>query len=145
MQRDPIGIRGGLNVYVYAECNPTDAVDPDGRTSFLPDPSGKLYLTARERNVLRRVSERIPYSRFTPFYQRARQSIFARHLCRANAIAAGKLVLMAGSAYGGYKAGNLFTEGVRQEYGRTGWDMIFQWYWDGQYGVRPANKGRLDY
>ena len=30
LQRDPIGIAGGLNVYEYANANPTAAVDPEG-------------------------------------------------------------------------------------------------------------------
>ena len=30
LQRDPIGIRGGLNVYAYANSKPTAGVDPDG-------------------------------------------------------------------------------------------------------------------
>jgi RHS repeat-associated protein len=33
MQRDPIGIRGGLNVYEYAYSAPTQAVDPSGLVS----------------------------------------------------------------------------------------------------------------
>jgi len=32
MQRDPIGIRGGLNCYVYASNRPTNTVDPSGLT-----------------------------------------------------------------------------------------------------------------
>jgi len=31
IQRDPIGIEGGLNVYLYCEANPLVAVDPSGR------------------------------------------------------------------------------------------------------------------
>ncbi len=34
LQRDPIGIRGGLNVYVYARNIPTIAVDPNGEFIF---------------------------------------------------------------------------------------------------------------
>ncbi len=30
IQRDPIGIQGGLNVYLYAEANPLTRVDPEG-------------------------------------------------------------------------------------------------------------------
>jgi len=30
LQRDPIGVQGGLNVYQYAAGTPTIAVDPDG-------------------------------------------------------------------------------------------------------------------
>jgi RHS repeat-associated protein len=33
LQRDPIGIQGGLNVYAYVHSQPTLSVDPDGLTS----------------------------------------------------------------------------------------------------------------
>jgi RHS repeat-associated protein len=35
MQRDPIGIAGGPNVYGYVEDNPADSVDPDGLIRWL--------------------------------------------------------------------------------------------------------------
>jgi len=35
LQRDPIGIDGGLNVYLYGAANPTIAVDPDGEWILL--------------------------------------------------------------------------------------------------------------
>ncbi len=31
LQRDPIGIRGGLNVYEYCRSNPTSNIDPEGK------------------------------------------------------------------------------------------------------------------
>jgi RHS repeat-associated protein len=40
LQRDPIGIRGGLNVYLYVGANPARAVDPAGLTwEYVPLPS----------------------------------------------------------------------------------------------------------
>ena len=38
IQRDPIGLKGGLNVYTYVEALPTILVDPSGQSSLLrPD------------------------------------------------------------------------------------------------------------
>jgi RHS repeat-associated protein len=37
LQRDPIGIRGGLNVYAYSRSAPTVIVDPDGMRYQLPN------------------------------------------------------------------------------------------------------------
>jgi len=34
VQRDPIGIAGGQNVYVYLQCRPTDAADPFGQKRY---------------------------------------------------------------------------------------------------------------
>ncbi|MBU0637908.1 MAG: RHS repeat-associated core domain-containing protein, partial [Planctomycetes bacterium] len=38
VQRDPIGIRGGLNVYLYCNCSPLIAVDPSGLDELGPIP-----------------------------------------------------------------------------------------------------------
>ncbi len=38
VMRDPIGLMGGANVYVYASNSPTHATDPEGLTSSLPPP-----------------------------------------------------------------------------------------------------------
>ncbi|RIK64738.1 MAG: hypothetical protein DCC65_13565, partial [Planctomycetota bacterium] len=35
LQRDPIGIRGGLNLYSFVKNTPAMALDPDGLTTFL--------------------------------------------------------------------------------------------------------------
>ena len=40
LQRDPIGIRGGLNVYRYARAEPTLAVDPSGLSGWFQTPGG---------------------------------------------------------------------------------------------------------
>ncbi|MBU0640042.1 MAG: RHS repeat-associated core domain-containing protein [Planctomycetes bacterium] len=37
VQRDPIGITGGLNVYLYCSANPLAAVDPYGHLSEIPE------------------------------------------------------------------------------------------------------------
>jgi RHS repeat-associated protein len=42
IQRDPIGLAGGLNAYVYAFNIPTNGVDPDGRRTL----GGSLAITA---------------------------------------------------------------------------------------------------
>lgn len=40
LQRDPIGITGGRNVYEYAHSDPINAVDPDGQRFGIPRPTG---------------------------------------------------------------------------------------------------------
>ena len=40
VQRDPIGIDGGINVYAYCSNNPLAAVDPEGLLSLYPGPGG---------------------------------------------------------------------------------------------------------
>ena len=42
MQRDPIGIRGGLNVYAYVANNPPRGVDPEGLFAVWPTGPNKL-------------------------------------------------------------------------------------------------------
>lgn len=37
MQRDPIGIRGGLNTYAYARNRPTSRIDPSGLAALSPE------------------------------------------------------------------------------------------------------------
>ena len=39
LQRDPIGLRGGLNVYEYVRSHPTAAVDPDGLQDGIGNPT----------------------------------------------------------------------------------------------------------
>jgi RHS repeat-associated protein len=34
VQRDPIGIRGGLNAYLYCQANPLNRIDPDGKSGW---------------------------------------------------------------------------------------------------------------
>jgi RHS repeat-associated protein len=48
VQRDPIGIRGGLNVYEYAKSGPVILVDPAGLTSSLYSPQGCAALIEAE-------------------------------------------------------------------------------------------------
>lgn len=48
MQRDPIGIEGGINVYVYCDNEPSSQVDPDGLAPAGWEPSfggqpGKIW------------------------------------------------------------------------------------------------------
>lgn len=40
LQTDPIGIDGGVNVFVYAEENPVKLNDPTGQQAVLPGPGG---------------------------------------------------------------------------------------------------------
>jgi RHS repeat-associated protein len=42
LQRDPMGIWGGLNVYAYVENGPTSQIDPDGLMSSLYHPEAPL-------------------------------------------------------------------------------------------------------
>ena len=46
IQRDPLGIRGGLNVYLYCDGNPVSLVDPSGRLS---DSGWDKYFEYRDR------------------------------------------------------------------------------------------------
>ena len=48
IQRDPIGIAGGLNVYAYVDAEPLSAIDPDGlqrgaQAPFYPPQRGPYY------------------------------------------------------------------------------------------------------
>jgi len=42
MQRDPIGILGGLNTYAYTNSGPTVKIDPDGTSTWVTTPGGIL-------------------------------------------------------------------------------------------------------
>jgi RHS repeat-associated protein len=65
LQRDPIGIRGGVNVYAYVESIPTDFSDPSGLGGgLLPGPQKKPWpldrqLRERPRDKLERERQRI--------------------------------------------------------------------------------------
>jgi RHS repeat-associated protein len=134
MQRDPIGIAGALNVYTYISNAPLVAIDPTG-LSFL-SPEGPLLLTKRELDILRRVEQRIPRSPFTPFYQRARDSIYLRHIIRAR----GCGVVLAATA--GAIAGRAIDNGIgkvnngfRISDGAA--DLIYGWIFDDGSGYDP--------
>jgi RHS repeat-associated protein len=49
LQRDPIGIMGGLNVYEYCFCAPLSSVDPSGRDRGSWYPGGDDYEKAKKR------------------------------------------------------------------------------------------------
>jgi len=51
MQRDPIGIRGGFNVYVYVDSTPTVDVDPSGLSSLWPNEGRIRYGPSRPRGT----------------------------------------------------------------------------------------------
>ncbi|MCG8408979.1 MAG: hypothetical protein MI923_27555 [Phycisphaerales bacterium] len=175
MQRDPIGMEGGLNVYVYAEANPVDVVDPDGLTSWHPfgvdgpifgrggkwgrgpgiraawfnrgmlrlgwswNPALLRNLFSLHGGILGTAGHwHLYFNRFGLTH--GRPPLWGRFAVRGVQVA-----LCAAAAYGGWKAGQAFTTSVRRTFGRTGWDMIFRWAWDGYYGVRPPGKGILDY
>jgi hypothetical protein len=55
VQRDPIGILGGLNVYAYCEAEPLSAVDPSGLMSLLPPVLRENELLPRDPNGWLRV------------------------------------------------------------------------------------------
>jgi RHS repeat-associated protein len=66
MQRDPIGIRGGLNVYEYVEGTPTIAVDPEGESWLTPNLNrGKL----RVGRSMQRINARRAVARFALRYK----------------------------------------------------------------------------
>jgi len=52
LQRDPIGIVGGLNVYAYARLSPTVWVDPEGLTVMECVASGYLWITGGRNSWL---------------------------------------------------------------------------------------------
>lgn len=43
VQSDPIGLRGGLNIFAYALSNPNKYIDPQGLTSLFPGPDACEY------------------------------------------------------------------------------------------------------
>ena len=51
LQRDPIGITGGLNVYEYVENAPTALVDPDGLSGSINSPQGMAALIQTEIDI----------------------------------------------------------------------------------------------
>ncbi len=59
VQRDPIGLAGGLNVYAYASARPTAVVDPMGLVQFYDGPTGHYDFPEPEYPKLPRLMEGI--------------------------------------------------------------------------------------
>jgi RHS repeat-associated protein len=56
VQRDPIGIEGGLNVYVYRNSNPLDGIDPAGLSWWRDLGRGAWDWGARAISVVRKIA-----------------------------------------------------------------------------------------
>jgi len=49
IQRDPMGLAAGLNVYAYCEADPVAGIDPDGTWN---DEAWESYFKRRDQNIL---------------------------------------------------------------------------------------------
>jgi len=144
VQRDPIGIRGGFNTYVYAENSPVFVIDPEGEVPHLIGPEGPIFGHGRGLNV---GQIRVGWSRTSVGYRKWTSKFAfrngARHLFYgARAIrACSGLVFLA--AEGGYLVGTAIDRGVGLATGSNLSDYIGNWMWEvwakegRQQGYRP--------
>lgn len=121
LQRDPIGIDGGLNVYQYAGAAPTGIVDPQGLyTIGPPGPGGWSWVSLPPFGGPHSVTFRTPLAH--SFFTRESWRILA---ARVGVTGVGTLACYGGLVYGAAELGWRAGTAIDEEFGIS--DSIGRW------------------